>query len=78
MAFAFDTLSYSKRLQNSGVPRPQAEAHAERARDFIMREVVTKADLAIALDNFEASLTIRLGNMIGAGIVALVVLQCFH
>jgi hypothetical protein len=43
-----------------------------------MREVVTKADLAIALDNFESSLTIRLGNMIGAGIVALVVLQCFH
>jgi hypothetical protein len=42
VAFAFDTLGYSKRLQESGVPRPQAEAHAEAARDFIMHEVVTK------------------------------------
>jgi hypothetical protein len=43
-----------------------------------MREVVTKADLALALDNFESSLTIRLGSIIGASIAALAVLQRFH
>jgi hypothetical protein len=58
-----------------GVHRPQAEAHAEAARDFIMHEVVTKSDLALALDNLTCRLTIRLGGMIGAGIAALAVLQ---
>jgi hypothetical protein len=43
-----------------------------------MHEVVTKADLALALENFQLGLTIRLGIMIGAGIAALLVLQCFH
>jgi hypothetical protein len=32
-----------------------------------MHELVTKDDLAIALDNFESRLTIRLGSMIVAG-----------
>jgi hypothetical protein len=43
-----------------------------------MHELVTKGDLALALDSFQSKLmlglTIRLG-MIGAGIVALAVLQ---
>jgi hypothetical protein len=59
-------------------PRPQAETHTESARDFIMHELVTKADLALALENQTHRLTIRLGSMIGAGIAALIVLQCFH
>ena len=29
MAFAFDTLGYSKHLQDAGVARGQADAHAE-------------------------------------------------
>jgi hypothetical protein len=49
MPFAFDTLGYSKRLQDVGVSRPQAEAHAEAARDFIMTELVTKTDLPAAV-----------------------------
>jgi hypothetical protein len=32
-------------LRERGVPDDQAEAHAEAARDFIMAELVTKADL---------------------------------
>jgi hypothetical protein len=78
MAFTFDTLGYSKRLQDGGVPRPQADAHAEAARDFVMNELVTKADMALALDNLKLGLTIRLGSMIGAGIATLAVLQHFH
>ncbi len=32
MVFAFDTLGFSKRLRDRGVPQEQAEAHAEAAR----------------------------------------------
>jgi hypothetical protein len=45
MAWAFDTLGYAKRLREAGVPNPQAEGHAEAAREFIMTELVTKQDL---------------------------------
>jgi hypothetical protein len=45
MAYTFDSLGYAKRLRDGGVPQDQAEAHAEAARDFIMAELVTKADL---------------------------------
>jgi len=79
MAFAFDTLRYSKRLQDTGIPRPQAEAHAGAARDFIMNELVTKADLAVTIDNLKSWMIIRLGSMIAAGgVAALVVLLRIH
>jgi hypothetical protein len=78
MAFAFDTLGYSKHLQDAGVARPQADAHAEAARDFIMTELVTKADLNLALDNVKSSLTVRLGSIMVAGVAALAVLQRLH
>jgi hypothetical protein len=45
MAYTFDSLGYAKRLRDRGVPQDQAEAHAEAARDFMMAELVTKADL---------------------------------
>ena len=35
MVWAFDTLGYAKRLRDGGVPNPQAESHAEAAREFI-------------------------------------------
>ena len=51
MAYTFDSLGYAKKLRDGGVPRDQAEAHAEAARDFIMVELATKADvLAIKSD----------------------------
>ena len=47
---AFDTLTYSKRLQEAGVPSAQAEAHAIAQADFLthylLSEVATKTDLA--------------------------------
>jgi hypothetical protein len=45
MVWAFDTLGYSKRLREAGVPNPQAEGHAEAAREFIMTELVTRQNL---------------------------------
>ena len=47
---AFDTLAYSKRLQEAGVPSAQAEAHAIAQADFLthhlLSAVATKTDLA--------------------------------
>ncbi len=82
MAYAFDTLGYSKRLQKAGIARPQADAHAEAARDFIMTELATKADLlavktdlTTALDNAVLRLTIRLGTMIAGAVAVLGILD---
>ncbi len=78
MAFAFDTLGYSKKLRDSGVPQDQAEAHAEAAREFIMVELATKTDLLAtaqelrtALENLGLRLTVRVGIMLAAGLTLL-------
>jgi hypothetical protein len=92
VAWAFDTLGYAKRLREAGVANPQAEAHAEAAREFIMIELVTKQDLQAvrqdllatkqelqaAMDTLTLRLTVRLGGMIAAGIGALALLQRLH
>ena len=46
MAFAFDTLQFTQRLEQVGVGREQAVARAEPARDMIIADSATKADLA--------------------------------
>ena len=62
MVYAFDTLGYAKRLRDSGVPQPQAEAHAEAARDFVMAELVTKTDLQTNLQVLSAHFDAKLAN----------------
>jgi len=88
MAYTFDSLGYAKRLRDRGVPQDQAEAHAEAARDFIMPELATKADvlaiksdllateqrLRTAMDTLALRLTVRLGAMIVVAIGALATL----
>jgi hypothetical protein len=56
MAFAIDTLGYSKKLRDAGIPQQQAEAHSEAAREFIMVELVTKADLLATTHTLEATI----------------------
>ena len=56
LAWAFDTLGYSKRLRDAGVQTNHAEAHAEATRDFVMTELVTKTDLLVAMSDFDARL----------------------
>lgn len=57
---AFDTLAFSKRLQEAGVPPDQADAHARAQADFLtdhlLAEMATKNDLA----ELEARLAWRL------------------
>lgn len=77
MAFAFDTLGYAKRLRDAGIPQPQAETHAEAAREFIMGELVTKSDLTLALETQTLRLTVRLGGLIAAGIAVLAAIDRF-
>ena len=77
MAYAFDTLGYAKRLRDAGISQGQAEAHAEAAREFVMGELVTKADLQAtkadlqaAMDTLSLRLTLRLGVMLATGLAS--------
>jgi hypothetical protein len=74
VVWAFDTLGYAKRLRDGGVANPQAEAHAEAAREFIMTELVTKQDLLALENRLETKidtqtlrLTVRLGGIAAGG-----------
>jgi hypothetical protein len=88
VAFAFDTLGYSKRLRQGGVIEHHAEAHAEAARDFIMTELVTKSDLIevksdlrelrATVEKLSLQLTVRLGGIVAIGIGVLAALQRIH
>ena len=78
MAFAFDTLGYAKRLRDAGIPTGQADAHAEAAREFIMTELVTKADLQTAVELISLRLTVRLGGMLAVAVGALAVFIRLH
>ena len=78
MVYAFDTLGYAKRLRDAGVSQGQAEAHAEAAREFVMGDLATKADLQAmradlqaAMDTLSLRLTLRLGVMLAAGLATL-------
>jgi hypothetical protein len=73
VVYAFDTLGYAKRLRDGGIPNPQAEAHAEAAREFIMTELVTKQDLQTAIETLTLRLTVRLGGIVAAGVGVLAV-----
>jgi hypothetical protein len=85
VVWAFDTLGYAKRLREAGVPNPQAEGHAEAAREFIMIELVTKQDLLAteqklqaAMDTLALRLTVQLGGIVVAGLGALALLIRLH
>ena len=78
MAYAFDTLGYAKWLRDAGISQGQAEAHAEAAREFVMGDLATKADLQAiradlqaAMDTLSLRLTLRLGAMLAAGLATL-------
>ena len=71
MVYAFDTLAYSKRLREKGIPQEQAEAHAEAIREFVMADLATKADihaLEAKMDALPLLITVRLGFIVAAGV----------
>ena len=84
MSMAFDSLRYSQRLQQAGISRDQAEAHAELARDMDIADLATKADLINVRTELQAEIklleqriTIRLGTMLAAAVGVIVAAQRF-
>lgn len=74
MAMTLDTLAYTKELESAGISREHAEAHAKAARDFIMPELATKADIARLEHLIEAQtakLTLRMGALLVVAVGAL-------
>ena len=82
MAYAFDSLRFTRRLEQVGVEREQAIAHAERAWDMILADMATKADLIDLKRDLEGSLrelelrmTVRIVAIVGAAVVVIAALQ---
>lgn len=68
---AIDTLGYAKHLQGAGIEAKHAEAHAEAVRDYVMKDLVTKADMDAALDRQTIRLAVIVGAMLTAAVGAL-------
>jgi hypothetical protein len=75
MAMAFDTLGYVRRLQEAGVERKVAEAHADLAKDMILADLVTTRELDKRLTELELRLTIKVGGMLVVAVGVLVAAQ---
>jgi len=60
----FDTLGYSKKLQELGFTREQSEGLAELHKELVTEGLATKQDLK----DLEYRLTIRLGGMMAVAI----------
>ncbi|MGI9310189.1 MAG: hypothetical protein ACR2P7_01500 [bacterium] len=61
----FNTLAATRRLRDSGVAEPQAEAIVHEIVES-QTDLVTKIDLAAGLAELKNTLTIRLGLMMAA------------
>ena len=72
---AFDTLGYVRRLQEAGVDRKVAEAHADLAKDMILADLVTTRELDKRLTELELRLTIKVGGMLVVAVGVLVAVQ---
>jgi hypothetical protein len=74
---AIDTLAYSKALEAAGVERDAAEAQAEALAKYVLPQLVTKADLDVAVERLEHRLTLRVIGVVGAFDAALFALLRF-
>ncbi len=63
---AIDTLGYMKYLEEHGVARSQAEAHAEAANRFPFPQLATAADLKLAVAELKLDLTTRVLAIVAA------------
>jgi len=50
---AFDTLTYTKRLRDAGVPQAQAEVQAATLREIIESDLATKHDIELIRHDIE-------------------------
>ena len=89
MSAIFDSLGYVRRLEQAGVERATAEAHADAARDFILAGVATRGDVEALgvelrrteerlegkLEVLEQRMTIKLGTFLVIAVGAIVALE---
>ena len=82
MTAALDTLRFTQRLEQVGVSREQAIAHAELARDMILTDVPNKDDLGSlkreidgSLRELELRMTIKIGAMVAAAVAVIAAVQ---
>lgn len=59
----FDTLECVRRLEDAGVEREQAEAHARIYADMIMPDLATKADLRMEIGSVKADLLVEIRSV---------------
>ena len=71
MSVRFDSLGYVRRLQEAGVSRDVAEAHADAVKDYLLEELATKRDLV----DLENRLTIKMGGFLVVAVGAIVALE---
>ncbi|MFI3272789.1 MAG: coiled-coil domain-containing protein [Pseudomonadota bacterium] len=86
VAITFDTLEFSKTLQNSGFSQEQADAMAQAQRKamqemLVAQQLATKGDLQEVrnelkgdLKDLEYRITVRLGAMMAASIAIIATL----
>ena len=63
----FNTLTYMRQLEDAGVSRQQAEAHAQALADVVQNEIATKSDLK----ELEYRLILKLSAIMGTMIAVL-------
>ncbi|CAA6603367.1 conserved hypothetical protein [Rhodospirillaceae bacterium LM-1] len=67
----FDKLAYLETLKASGIPEPQARAHAHALDDALRDSVATRDDvsrLEALIRETELRLTVKLGAMLAASV----------
>jgi len=70
----FNTLSYTKKLEQAGVSREQAEAHIQIIAEIVEGDLSTKQDIKDLKDEIQKSeyrMTIKMGA-VGAIVVGLI------
>ena len=82
MAIALDTLRFAQRLEQVGVSREQAVAHAELARDLVLADVSSKDDLGHlkreidgSLRELELRMIIKIGAIVAAAVAVIAAIQ---
>lgn len=67
----FNTLTYAKKLEDAGVPRPQAEAQVQVLAEIVEGELATKNDIKRDLKELEYRLVLKLSAIMGTMITLL-------
>lgn len=70
----FNAIAYSKKLQDAGVTRQQADAHAESLLEIVESELATKSNLK----ELESRLTLKICGIIGTWVTILSVVNTIY